>query len=113
MQASLPKLVRMVSVEDLGQGSEAIRLLGVRWLPTGAAAMSVSRKGKLKKDADPQNSDRNVPGQGEVQSGTEGKDQAENHDNPADFQSDENIAEGMEAEEGRRQHPVSEGNLSD
>ncbi|KAK8255242.1 hypothetical protein HDK77DRAFT_423875 [Phyllosticta capitalensis] len=100
MQASLPKLVRMVSVEDLGQGSEAIRLLGVRWLPTGAAAMSVSRKGKLKKDADPQNSDRNVPGQGEVQSGTEGKDQAENHDNPADFQSDENIAEGMEAEEG-------------
>src|SRR6266498_1713266 len=37
IQASLPKLVRMISVEDLGQGSEAIRILGVRWLPTGAA----------------------------------------------------------------------------
>ena len=35
MQASLPKFVRMISVEDLGQGSEAIRILGVRWLPTG------------------------------------------------------------------------------
>ncbi len=33
MQASLPKLVRMVSVEDLGQGSESFRILGVRWLP--------------------------------------------------------------------------------
>ncbi|KAK7527316.1 meiotically up-regulated gene 190 protein [Phyllosticta citriasiana] len=65
MQASLPKLVRMVSVEDLGQGSEAIRILGVRWLPTGAAAMSVSEKGRLKKDVDPKKSDRTVPGQGE------------------------------------------------
>ena len=35
MQASLPKFVRMISVEDLGQGSEAVRILGVRWLPTG------------------------------------------------------------------------------
>lgn len=35
MQASLPKFVRMIAVEDLGQGSEAVRILGVRWLPTG------------------------------------------------------------------------------
>ncbi|KAF4589452.1 meiotically up-regulated protein [Ophiocordyceps camponoti-floridani] len=41
MQASLPRLVRMVSIEDMGQGSEALRILGVRWLPTGAAARSV------------------------------------------------------------------------
>ena len=33
MQASLPKLVRMVSVEDFGQGSEAVRILGIKWLP--------------------------------------------------------------------------------
>ncbi|KAK8175890.1 hypothetical protein IWX90DRAFT_464380 [Phyllosticta citrichinensis] len=100
MQASLPKLVRMVSVEDLGQGSEAIRILGVRWLPTGAAAMSVSNKGKLKRDADPKSSDRTVPGQGEVQNNTEGKDQADKEQDPANSQEDENIAEGMEAEEG-------------
>ena len=33
MQASLPKFVRMVSVEDFGQGTEAIRILGIKWLP--------------------------------------------------------------------------------
>ena len=33
MQASLPKFVRMVNVEDFGQGSEAIRILGIKWLP--------------------------------------------------------------------------------
>lgn len=47
MQASLPKLVRMVSVEDIGQGSEALRILGVRWLPTGAATKAVGDDGKL------------------------------------------------------------------
>ncbi|KAG6002976.1 hypothetical protein E4U43_000986, partial [Claviceps pusilla] len=47
MQASLPKLVRMVSVEDIGQGSESIRILGIQWLPTGAASKSVTRDGKL------------------------------------------------------------------
>ncbi|OAA37685.1 meiotically up-regulated protein [Metarhizium rileyi] len=47
MQASLPKLVRMVSVEDIGQGSESIRILGIQWLPTGAASKSVTTTGKL------------------------------------------------------------------
>lgn len=46
MQASLPTIVRMVSVDDIGQGSEAIRILGVRWLPAGAAAESVSHSGR-------------------------------------------------------------------
>ncbi|KAF2749946.1 meiotically up-regulated gene 190 protein [Sporormia fimetaria CBS 119925] len=78
MQASLPKMVRMVSVEDFGQGSESLRILGVRWLPTGAAARAVSQDGKLE-DPGQEKSDRTVPGQGE--------------DN-------ENVAEGMEAEEG-------------
>ena len=36
MQASLPKLVRMISVEDLGQGSESIRILGIRVRVFGA-----------------------------------------------------------------------------
>ncbi|KAG6204592.1 hypothetical protein E4U35_003284 [Claviceps purpurea] len=53
MQASLPKLVRMVSVDDIGQGSESIRILGIQWLPTGAASKSVTEDGKLaSKDED-------------------------------------------------------------
>ena len=59
MQASLPSMVRMVAVEDLGQGSEAIRILGVRWLPTGAAARSVNAEGKLK-TTDEEKGDRTV-----------------------------------------------------
>lgn len=47
MQASLPSVVRMVSVDDIGQGSEALRILGVRWLPTAAAARAVSEDGDL------------------------------------------------------------------
>ncbi|KAF2474538.1 meiotically up-regulated gene 190 protein [Lindgomyces ingoldianus] len=81
MQASLPKMVRMISVEDIGQGSEALRILGVRWLPTGAAAKSVSEDGKLK-SSNQENNDRKIPGEGEVQKNAD------------------NVAEGMEAEEG-------------
>lgn len=64
MQASLPSLVRMVAVEDLGQGSEALRLLGVRWLPTGAAARSVNTNGDLK-TANEEKDDRQVADDGE------------------------------------------------
>ncbi|KAH7032642.1 uncharacterized protein B0I36DRAFT_347821 [Microdochium trichocladiopsis] len=42
MQASLPKVVKMVSIDDMGQGSESMRILGVRWLPTGAASQDAS-----------------------------------------------------------------------
>ncbi|RDA89156.1 hypothetical protein CP532_2298 [Ophiocordyceps camponoti-leonardi (nom. inval.)] len=52
MQASLPRFVRMVSVDDIGQGSEALRILGVRWLPTGAAARTVRSDGSLAPDED-------------------------------------------------------------
>ncbi|KAJ2975535.1 hypothetical protein NQ176_g5466 [Zarea fungicola] len=38
MQASIPKIVRMVSIEDIGQGSEPLRILGIRWLPSGATS---------------------------------------------------------------------------
>ena len=104
MQASLPKLVRMVSVEDLGQGNEAIRILGIRWLPTGAAAKTVSEDGKVKDDNN--KSDRKVPGQGEVDNettsddkGSPEKDESSKGDEQK-AESDENVAEGMEAEEG-------------
>jgi hypothetical protein len=66
MQASLPSMVRMVAVEDLGQGSEALRILGVRWLPTGAAARSVSSDGKLKSSYE-EKGDRTVQDDGEGQ----------------------------------------------
>jgi len=59
MQASLPSMVRMVAVQDLGQGSEALRILGVRWLPTGAAARSIDTDGKLK-SPDEEKGDRTV-----------------------------------------------------
>ena len=105
MQASLPKLVRMVSVEDLGQGNEAVRILGVRWLPTGAAAKTVSEDGKVKEDN--KESDRKVPGQGEVdnesksdQEGSPDKDKQSKGDEQKKEGEEENVAEGMEAEEG-------------
>ena len=105
MQASLPKLVRMVSVEDLGQGNEAFRILGVRWLPTGAAAKTVSEDGKVKDDN--KESDRKVPGQGEVDNeiksddnGPPEKDEPSKGDEQKKEGDEENVAEGMEAEEG-------------
>lgn len=110
MQASLPKLVRMICVEDLGQGSEAIRILGVRWLPTGAAARDVSVDGKFKSGNDEHESDRKVPGQGEVNDDTKSDTSASHKagevgpQNRADEEKEEgdeeNIAEGLEAEEG-------------
>ncbi|KAF2016042.1 hypothetical protein BU24DRAFT_346807 [Aaosphaeria arxii CBS 175.79] len=95
MQASLPKMVRMVSVDDIGQGSEALRILGVRWLPTGAAARTVSEDGSLK-PVNKEKNDRSVPGEGQVDESSENK-QDEVGENE---QSIDNIAQGMEAEEG-------------
>ncbi|CVK84618.1 uncharacterized protein FMAN_01582 [Fusarium mangiferae] len=80
MQASLPRLIRMVSVEDIGQGSESLRILGIRWLPTGAAARAVDEEGQLMTKKQSEND-------------TEEKD-GENSDSSATIQ------DGMEAEEG-------------
>lgn len=63
MQESLPRVIRMVSIDDLGQGSEAIRILGVRWLPFGAADKSVDQEGNVQNDGDETN-DRAAPGEG-------------------------------------------------
>lgn len=46
MQSNLPKMVNMINIEDLGQGSEAPRILGVRWLPSDATARSTSASRK-------------------------------------------------------------------
>ena len=98
MQASLPKLVRMISVEDLGQGSEALRVLGIRWLPTGAASRSVDAKGNLKSKSD--SNDRTSPG-GEIQQDVEGSPAQGGEGKSKDVeQEEENVASGMEAEQG-------------
>ena len=109
MQASLPKMVQMVSVNDIGQGSESIRILGIRWLPTGAAARSVTEEGNLKGQDKGHENDRKVSGEGEAESPqTEQKPNSGNKDgNEGDGQtqqgddgSQQQIAEGLEAEEG-------------
>jgi hypothetical protein len=101
MQASLPKLIRMISVEDIGQGSESLRILGVKWLPKGAATHTVSAEGKIEKNrpTKPKESDRTDPDQGNMENpeGDDAGDKSNSKENP---QESENMAEGMEAEEG-------------
>lgn len=99
MQASLPKVVRMVSVDDLGQGSEAFRILGIRWLPTAAAGQSVDKQGNLKSS---KGNDRAAPGEGQIEDG-EKNDQSQKsgeEKSSTDAQEEEAMREGMEAEEG-------------
>ncbi|KAJ8124574.1 hypothetical protein O1611_g9066 [Lasiodiplodia mahajangana] len=104
MQASLPRAIKMVSVDDMGQGNESIRILGVRWLPTGAASQSVGSDGHLRKGDESSKSDRTNPQQSQ---GTENEDgpgsnmRASDDETPKQ-QEQEEIAfhEGMEAEEG-------------
>ncbi|KAI4201105.1 MAG: hypothetical protein LQ350_003534 [Teloschistes chrysophthalmus] len=107
MQASLPKFVRMISVEDLGQGNEALRILGVKWLPTGNAKQDVSTDGRLQKKSQVQEDDRKVHTEGDRDPGLhvshqEREDHGSNPpSNDADKPGEEHsIAEGMEAEEG-------------
>lgn len=93
----------MISVEDLGQGSESIRILGVKWLPTGAAAKDVSVNGQVKHANTKADNDRKIPGAGNEN--VERIDQENCTDRSiegGEWQNDEdeNVAEGMEAEEG-------------
>jgi Ca2+-dependent lipid-binding protein len=110
MQASLPKAIKMVSVDDMGQGSEAIRILGVRWLPTGAASRSVDSDGKLEdaKKSQGRTSDRTDPQGGTEQpndkkEGGDGGPKSEGEKNESNQQSEQDevaVREGLEAEEG-------------
>ncbi|KAL9060270.1 MAG: hypothetical protein Q9162_000674 [Coniocarpon cinnabarinum] len=87
MQASLPSFVRMVSVEDIGQGSEPLRILGVKWLPKGAASRSVdSNEGQDKTSAGDEQAD--------------GDHAQDDQDTKADQVATQDSNEGMGAEEG-------------
>lgn len=102
MQASLPKVVRMVSVEDLGQGSESIRILGVRWLPRGAASKSVSNDGDVDTDEGTDQGKTKQEQLDEAMSMDSSADKnkgASEEEDPEEEQMD-NVAQGMEAEEG-------------
>ena len=96
MQASLPRMVQMVSVNDIGQGSESLRILGVRWLPTGAAARGVSEDGSLKKSSDVEEPNGSSKANGAVENGGEGQDKKELGEDGSQQQ----VPEAMEAEEG-------------
>ncbi|KAH7342491.1 hypothetical protein BKA65DRAFT_292857 [Rhexocercosporidium sp. MPI-PUGE-AT-0058] len=109
MQASLPKVVRMVSIDDIGQGSEAIRILGIRWLPTGAAGQTVDEQGNLKKAKDDEKNDRTTPGESqEENTDVDGDDDKPSSDEERQAAEDKRqkeedqqaIREGMEAEQG-------------
>lgn len=113
MQASLPKIVRMVSVNDLGQGSESLRILGIKWLPTGAASRTVDKDGKLE-NSSKSTSDRKASGEGQVddKANNDGKDDGDSGEEDeklskkdaakkkADEEEQEAIRQGMEAEQG-------------
>ena len=101
MQASLPKLVRMVSVEDIGQGSESIQILGVKWLPTGAAARSVTEDGDLKKEDDAHPNDQKSGSDSDNDKGNENDDnENENDETQQEDGSQQPISQGLEGEEG-------------
>lgn len=107
MQSSLPpKFIRMVSVDDIGQGSESIRILGIRWLPTGAASQSVDEHGNLEGNEDTDDNDRMNPKEGEEEksnSQDSGNDAlpSENRQQAQHREQDQKaIREGMEAEQG-------------
>lgn len=118
MQASLPKVVKMVSIDDMGQGNQSLRILGVRWLPSGAASQSVGPGGKLQRPdksqkgktdrTDPENAqsegaedteevrEKNEENGGGGNENSPGKDEKTKQEEQAEIA----IREGMEAEEG-------------
>ena len=99
MQASLPKLVRMIAIEDFGQGKSSLRILGVRWLPSGAAAKSVTEDGEVK----PRNqgkSDREDPNRGQIENSDDSGKSQDDKGSKSKQSEDTSIAEGMEGESG-------------
>lgn len=114
MQASLPKVVKMVSIDDMGQGNQSLRVLGVRWLPSGAASQSVGPGGRLEQDEKKGTSDRTDPENAQaasteetreknLENGGEGQDQDDGEGDEKtkqEQQTEAAIREGMEAEEG-------------
>lgn len=97
----------MVSVDDMGQGNQSLRILGIRWLPTGAASRTVGPNGKLERGDKNKTSDRTDPEAAQEEDAhddtsdkkQEGKDDGENKTKEEE-QSEAAMREGMEAEEG-------------
>lgn len=107
MQASLPHMVRMVSVEDLGQGSESIRILGIKWLPRGAAGKSVSSEGQIVSNnaqKEPKRPGQNNQSEQQKEASEDVSKDANNRgtDTEGEKNNDENEQEasGLEAEDG-------------
>ncbi|TKA27721.1 hypothetical protein B0A50_04822 [Salinomyces thailandicus] len=104
MQASLPSFVQMVSVDDIGQGSENLRILGVRWLPTGAASRAIGEDGNLKSKEDSKQSskDSTTSDGGDVNGGDDvnGPQKEEGGNGDGDDGAQKEMTQGMEAEEG-------------
>ncbi|KAL8977261.1 MAG: hypothetical protein Q9205_006897, partial [Flavoplaca limonia] len=103
MQTSCPKFVRMIAVSDLGQGNEAIRILGIKWLPGGHAKKEVLAGGQIREK------DRDVPNEGDAQSELLPPNANQINSNYASNATDigsngtgenESVAGGMDAEEG-------------
>lgn len=97
----------MVSVDDMGQGNQSLRVLGIRWLPSGAASRTVGTDGKLEKMDKNKTNDRTDPEAAQEEGAhdessddsQEGKDDGENKTKEQE-QSEAAVREGMEAEEG-------------
>ena len=96
MQASLPKLVNMINVEDLGQGSEAPRILGVRWIPSDANGRPTSGSKRFHEEGDSHGSTE-----------YEESNSQQRNDKPGQYTKDEppreheqNLMKVVEAEEG-------------
>jgi Ca2+-dependent lipid-binding protein len=101
----------MVSVDDMGQGNQSLRILGIRWLPSGAASRTVGPNGKLEKADKNKMGDRTDPEAGQDQDahddapdekqedGDEG-DEGDGNKSKEEEESEAAMREGMEAEEG-------------
>ncbi|KAI0470768.1 hypothetical protein GGR56DRAFT_657479 [Xylariaceae sp. FL0804] len=100
MQASLPKMIKMVSVDDMAQGSESVRVLGIRWIPTGAAGKSVGSDGELHKDESDEQTDRTNPQKPQDPSSEKDDGGDDKQKSKQEEQEDEAVREGMEAEDG-------------
>jgi len=95
----------MVSVDDMGQGNQSLRILGIRWLPSGAASRTVGANGNLEKADKIKTSDRTDPEaaqEGAHDETTDEKQEDKDDDNKTkeEEQSEAAMREGMEAEEG-------------
>lgn len=97
----------MVSVDDMGQGNQSLRILGIRWLPSGAASRTVGADGNLEKaDKNSKSSDRTDPQAAQEEDAhdetpdekQEGK--GDDKKTKQDEESEVAMREGMEAEEG-------------